>query len=231
MRQVRHGAGRVAGITSPRLVPPGDLYAMLAGTDIPVSPTREVGSPDAACDAADSLGYPVVLKVSRLEHRGAQGIRLGLADAREVAVAYRELASQGPVLVQPQSAPGLEFYVGVRVDPVFGRLLLIGAGGPSIEGLADVVIGRHPLGPERIAELVASTLVGRWLASPASDGLFDLGSLVRIAAAAMQVMARAPQWESLDLNPVVVHRSGATVIDAKAGRRVLTAPRPKERAC
>jgi acyl-CoA synthetase (NDP forming) len=226
----RPGAGRAAGITSPRLVPPGDLYAILAGTDIPVSPTREVDSSDAACAAADSLGYPVVLKVSRLEHRGAQGIRLGLADSRDVAVAYRELASRGPVLVQPQSAPGLEFYVGVRADPVFGRLLLIGAGGPSIEGMADVVIGRHPLGPERIAELVASTLVGRWLASPASGGLFDLGSLVRIAAAAMQVMAGAPQWESLDLNPVVVHRSGATVVDAKAARRILTAPRPKERA-
>jgi acyl-CoA synthetase (NDP forming) len=211
----RHAA---AGVPSPLLIPPGDVQALLAATDIPVLPVREVDSADAACAAADSLGYPVVLKVSRLLHRGVQGIRLGVADSLGVAAAYRELAQQGPVLVQAQSAPGLEFYVGVRADPVFGSLLLVGAGGPAVGELADVVIGRPPLEPERIRALVASTAVGRWLASPASGGLYDIESLVPIAVAAIQVMAEAPQLESLDLNPVVVHHSGATVVDAKASR-------------
>jgi hypothetical protein len=211
----RHAA---AGVPSPLLLPPGDVQALLAATDIPVLPVREVDSADAACAAADSLGYPVVLKVSRLLHRGVQGIRLGVADSLGVAAAYRELAQQGPVLVQAQSAPGLEFYVGVRADPVFGSLLLIGAGGPAVGELADVVIGRPPLEPERIRALVASTAVGRWLGSPASGGLYDIESLVLIAVAAIQVMAEAPQLESLDLNPVVVHHSGATVVDAKASR-------------
>jgi hypothetical protein len=144
--------------------------------------------------------------------------------------AFSELATQGPVLVQAQAPPGVEFYVGVRADPVFGHLLLIGAGGPSVEGLGDVVIGRHPLEPERIRELVESTIVGRWLASPASAGLFDIGSLIHIAVAALRVMARAPQLESLDLNPVVVHRCGATVVDAKARRVNRLRALPRRRA-
>jgi acetate---CoA ligase (ADP-forming) len=212
----RNGRG---GATSPLLVPADDVHVLLSEAGIRVAAAREVDSADAACAAADTCGYPVVLKVSRLLHRGTGGVRLGLEDSGEVAVAYRELAAQGPVLVQPQAPPGLEFYVGVRADPVFGSLLLIGAGGPTMEELDDVVIGRRPLDPGRIGELLLSTRAGQWLASPASMGFFDLGSLVRVAAAATRVLDGAADLESLDLNPVVVHRDGATVVDAKASRR------------
>jgi len=111
----------------------------------------------------------------------------------------------------------------VRADPVFGRLLLIGAGGPGVEELADVAIGREPLEPGRIRDLIASTRAGRWLASPASRALFDIGSLTHVAEQALHAFTRSAGLESLDLNPVVVTAAGATIVDAKAsGRR----PRP-----
>jgi acetate---CoA ligase (ADP-forming) len=229
-----HGrtAGRGPRTTSARLVPAGELSALLSETGLPVAPVREADTAEAACAAADSLGYPVVLKVSRLLHRGPRGVRLGLQDSRQVMAAYRELAPDGPVLVQPQATAGLEFYVGVRADPVFGSLLLIGTGGPAVEELADVVIGRRPLDAERIRGLVGSTRAGRWLVSPASAGLFDLDSLVRIADAALRVVTKAKQLESLDLNPVVVHGRGATVVDAKASRRMTgSAATQKESGC
>jgi acyl-CoA synthetase (NDP forming) len=226
------GRGPAVRATSPRLVPAGELSALLSGAGLPVAPVREADTAEAACAAADSLGYPVVLKASRLLHRGSQGVRLGLQDSRQVTAAYRELAPDGPVLVQPQAPAGLEFYVGVRADPAFGSLLLIGTGGPAVEELADVVIGRYPLDAERIRELVGSTRAGRWLVSPASAGLFDLDSLVRIADAALRVATEAEHLESLDLNPVVVHRRGATVVDAKASRRLHgSAVTQKESAC
>jgi acyl-CoA synthetase (NDP forming) len=200
-------------------IPPFEVEQLLREAGLPVLPAREVGSVQEAVSAAESLGYPAVAKVSRALHRGPGRVRLDLRSADEVAAAYRELAAEGPVLVQPQSAPGLECYVGVRADPVFGRLLLLGAGGPGVEDLADVVIGRDPLDASQIRQLVASTRAGRWLASPASRALFDLGSLVPIAAAALRVLAESPELESLDLNPFVVTEAGAIVVDAKASGR------------
>jgi acetate---CoA ligase (ADP-forming) len=212
-----------------RLMPPADTEALLREAGLPVLPAREAGSAQAARTAADDLGYPVVVKLSRAMHRGPRGVRLGLMNAGEVAAAYAELAADGPVLVQRQSAPGLEFYVGVRADPVFGRLLLIGAGGPGVEQLADIAIGREPLEPGRIRQLVASTLAGRWLASPASRTLYDLGALARIAEQALRVLAGRADLESLDLNPVVVTRAGAIIVDAKAsGRRPPSATAARE---
>jgi succinyl-CoA synthetase beta subunit len=212
-----------APASAEELIPPGEVEALLREAGLPVLCSREVDSAPAARSAAESLGYPVVVKVSRALHRGTHRVRLGLHNADDVAAAYDELAPQGPILVQRQAAAGLEFYVGVRADPVFGRLLLVGAGGPRVEELADIAIAREPLEPGRIGELVAATLAGRWLASPASRALLDLGSLTQVAEKALRAFAQAPGLESLDLNPVVVNQVGATVVDAKAsGRR----PRP-----
>ncbi len=202
-----------------RLLPPFEVGQLLREAGLPVLPAREAGSAEEAVSAAESLGYPAVVKVSRALHRGPGRVRLGLRSAGEVAAAYRELAAEGPVLVQPQSAPGLECYVGVRADPVFGRLLLLGAGGPAVEDLADVVIGRDPLDASQICQLIASTRAWRWLASPASRELFDIGSLAGVAAKALRVLAESPDLESLDLNPVVVTEAGAIVVDAKASGR------------
>jgi len=99
------------------------------------------------------------------------------------------------------------------------RCLAACSGGPGVEDLADVVIGRDPLDASQICQLVASTRAWRWLASPASRTLFDVGSLVPIAAKALRVLAESPDLESLDLNPVVVTEAGAIVVDAKASGR------------
>lgn len=230
------GGGRALGGTElapapcAQLIPPGEVQALLSEAGLPMLPAREVGSAREAASAAESLGYPVVVKVSRALHRGPRGVRLGLGDASEVAAAYRELAAEGPVLVQRQSPPGLECYIGVRADPVFGRLLLLGAGGPGVEELADIVIGRDPLEPGQIRRLVESTQFGRWLTSPASRALFDIGSLVPIAAEALRALAEMPDLESLDLNPVVVTQEGAIVVDAKATGRWPRSARPQLRA-
>jgi acetate---CoA ligase (ADP-forming) len=230
------GRGRALGGTElapapcAQLIPPDEVQALLSEAGLPMLPAREVGSAREATSAAESLGYPVVVKVSRALHRGPRGVRLGLGDASEVAAAYRELAAEGPVLVQRQSPPGLECYIGVRADPVFGRLLLLGAGGPGVEELADIVIGRDPLEPGQIRRLVESTQFGRWLTSPASRALFDIGSLVPIAAEALRALAEMPDLESLDLNPVVVTQEGAIVVDAKATGRWPRSARPQLRA-
>ena len=223
------GGNEPAPAHGAQLIAPGEVEALLSEAGLPVLPAREVGSAQEATSAAESLGYPVVVKVSRALHRGARGVRLGLGDASEVAAAYRELAAEGPVLVQRQSPPGLECYIGVRADPVFGRLLLLGAGGPGVEELADIVIGRDPLEPGQIRRLVASTQFGRWLTSPASRALFDIGSLVPVAVQALRALAELPDLESLDLNPVVVTQEGAIVVDAKATGRWPRSARPQLR--
>jgi len=195
---------------------PEAVLDALSSVGIPTLPTCEVDSAAEALRVAGNLGYPIVLKVARAHHRSAAGVRLGLQSGDEVAGAFDELADLGPVLVQTAVRPGLEFYVGVIADPCFGLLLMVGMGGVNVERARDIAVAHCPVEVHTVSQVIERTVVGRWLDSPASRDLVDLDALVGIAQRATELAATlGSRFRTLDLNPVVVHPSGATVVDAK----------------
>jgi acyl-CoA synthetase (NDP forming) len=188
----------------------------LVAASIPFAEAEEVHTVAEAVQVANRLGYPVVLKVARAGHRGQAGVRTLLDSAVAVERAWDELTGRAPLLLQRQAQPGLEFYVGVMNDPTFGRLLLLGRGGRQVENWQDVAVARLPADRDTITRLLDRTVAGGWLRQPASRGIADLAALVDVAERAAGMAADlGARLQSLDLNPVVVHRSGATVVDAK----------------
>lgn len=195
---------------------PSDALRLLSSAGIPMARGREVATPEEACRAAAEFGYPIVLKVAHAGHRGTAGVRIGLLTQSTVRAAFEELREHVPLLMQPQAQPGLEFYVGTAADPRFGLLLFLGMGGARPERTRDVAVTRCPVDRDAIRQLLTQTAVGRWLDNAASRHLVDLDALVEVACHAVEVSLRlGPQFQSLDLNPVIVHASGATVVDAK----------------
>ena len=201
---------------SPAQLSPDQASDILASGGIPMAEGREVATAEEALEAAAELGYPVVMKVARAGHRGVMGVRMGLRTEVDVKAAFHDLEHQTPLLIQPEAGPGLEFYVGTTVDPRFGLLLFLGMGGERLEGARDVAVARCPVDRTAVWWLLATTRVGRWLGSQNSRRLVDLDALVDIACRAVDVsLGLGPRFESLDLNPVIVHTSGATVVDGK----------------
>lgn len=146
---------------------------ILAAYGIPVVPTRVAESPEAAVEAAEAMGYPVVVKLysHTLTHKTeVGGVQLNLPDAEAVRRAfgqiYRNVTEKaGPehfqgVTVQPFVAAGqsplvgtdgYELILGSSQDPQFGPVLLFGSGGQLVEVFQDRSIGlpppQHHLGP------------------------------------------------------------------------------------
>ena len=112
--------------------------------------------------------------------------------------------------------------VGVTQDPLFGPLLLFGLGGVTAELLADRALRILPVTDEDAHELVrslrTSPLLFGYRGSPPLDvaALEDL--ILRVARLAQDV----PEITEMDLNPIIVHEHGVTVVDAK----VRCAPAP-----
>lgn len=131
---------------------------LLAAYGIPVVPTRVAESPEAAVEAAEQIGYPVVLKLysHTLTHKtDVGGVQLNLPDAESVRRAYRQIQTnvaekagsqhfQG-VTVQPMiRTDGYELILGSSEDPQFGPVLLFGSGGQLVEVFQDRAIGLPP---------------------------------------------------------------------------------------
>lgn len=199
--------------------------ALLADYGIPTLPAEIAESLDAAVAAARRIGFPAVLKTAMpgiLHKTERDGVRLGLADEAALGAAYRDLADRlGPrVLVTRMARPAAELALGATIDPQFGPLVMVGAGGILVEVLRDVAHGLAPFGPS-----TARRLLDRLRVRPLLDGVrgrpgADLAALAdAIANFSAMVAELADLLAEIDVNPLGIGPEGAIALD------VLVVPR------
>ena len=208
-----------------------EAKAVLAACGVPVVPTRAVGSDlDALCSAATDIGYPVVLKIrSRdISHKSdVGGVALDIADAAalrraagtmlERAAAMRPDARLDGFTVQPmlRRPRAHELIVGTSIDPVFGPVLLFGAGGTAVEVLADRAIALPPLNRPLARELIGRTRIARLLAGYRDRPPVAMDALADVPIALARLLADVPEIAELDINPLLADEHGVIALDAR----------------
>lgn len=199
---------------------------LLESFGIPLAGDALTTSAAAAVRAADSFGYPVVMKVASpdVAHKSDAGlVRLDVGSPRQVREVYRELTERAQALVptpriegiqvQQQLTDGAEMIVGLSRDPVFGQVLLVGTGGVFAEVLRDVAVRPLPVDRRDVEEMVASLRGAALLAGARGRPRADTKALVDIAlAVAKLATACGDRLAELDLNPVVVRERGAGAV-------------------
>jgi acyl-CoA synthetase (NDP forming)/GNAT superfamily N-acetyltransferase len=203
--------------------PPDVATGLLSCYGIPLAPGQVVRTADAAVEAADRLGYPVVLKAADpdLVHKTDIGaVRLNLGDPAVVEAAYQAIATavgqpSPPVLVQPMAEAGLELVAGVVHDPVFGSVVMLGLGGVHTEIFADRALRLLPVTDTDAARmwrsLRAAPLLTGYRGQPAADTAAVEDLMMRLGRLAEDL----PELAELDLNPVLVGPRGLIAVDVK----------------
>jgi acetate---CoA ligase (ADP-forming) len=205
---------------------------VLAALDVPVPQMVRIGDAAGAVEAAERIGYPVVLKAvaPELTHKSEHRlVRVGLTDgahvrraAEEVAGTLESLGIGGQLVVAEQVQGELEIYVGLVRDADVGPAVVLGLGGIWAEALdvADVHVG--PVTGWAAWDFVRASRVGV-LAGAARGGALDLAGVVA-AVRAVSELAADPEVLAVDINPLVVSRDRATAVDAVIQRRQLDHP-------
>jgi hypothetical protein len=110
--------------------------------------------------------------------------------------------------------PGVELIVGLRRDPQFGPVVLVGLGGTLTEVLDDVAVLLAPAGAgevlERLRRLRGAAVLQGVRGRPAAD----VDALADLVAAVARHLADHPEVLEIDLNPVIAGPSGAVAVDA-----------------
>jgi acyl-CoA synthetase (NDP forming) len=199
-------------------ISPGEASALrlLAEYGLPVVSVTEIR------DASDAVAtdYPVVLKtaVPDILHKSdVGGVVLNIASREQLLAAYTDMAARlGPeAIVAPMVADGVEMMLGVKVDPQFGPVVLIGFGGVYAETLQDVAYALPPFGVAH-----ARRCVDRLKLRPILDGLrgkpaADIDAFCETASKfSVMIDALRDTVAEVDVNPVIVHESGCTIVDA-----------------
>jgi acyl-CoA synthetase (NDP forming) len=176
----------------------------------------------AAVEAALALGFPLVIKASgaHLEHKTeVGGVVLNVRTEAEVMRAAERLAKlSDTLLVEEMFTDGVaEILIGVIVDPQFGQVLVLGAGGVFTEILSDSVSLLPPWTRASIESALRGLTVGKLLAGYRGKPAADVDALTRaILGVARYASENVAALVELDVNPVIVRPAGlgAVAVDA-----------------
>jgi acetyltransferase len=228
-----------------------EAKAILAAYGIPVTPTMSASTAKAAVQAANHLGYPVVMKIHspQISHKtDVGGVKVGLKNEDEVKAAFEEVTvsarSHEPeaqilgVTMQPLVKPiDFELILGTKKDPLFGPMLLFGLGGIYAEVLKDVAMELPPLNLMLAERLVQRTKVYRLLQGYRNLPPANMEKLAEMIMRLAQLVTDFPEIVELDINPLFISRGQPLAGDARmvvepspvsAPRHLIIAPYPNQ---
>jgi acyl-CoA synthetase (NDP forming) len=206
----------VGGPSGPNTLSETDALTMLGDYGLPVVPVTAVNNESDAV----AVNYPVVLKtaVPGILHKSdVGGVVLNIASQDQLLAAYTDMAKRlGPeAIVTPMVDEGIEMMLGVKLDPQFGPVVLIGFGGIHAETLKDVAFALPPFSAAH-----ARRCLDRLKLRPMLDGLrskppADIDAFCETAARfSAMIDALRDTLSEVDVNPIIVHESGCTIVDA-----------------
>lgn len=117
--------------------------------------------------------------------------------------------------------PVAELMVGLRRDPDFGLVCVLGAGGVEVELERDVTTLLLPAGEDAILEALRGLRVGRRLAGFRGRPAGDAAAFARLVTAlADRMLAPGHDLAEIELNPVFVlpEGQGVVAVDALVSR-------------
>lgn len=204
--------------------------ALLHAFAIPVTPSIECHSANDALVAAESLGFPVAMKIHSegITHKSdVGGVRLNIGNANAIRSTYLDLLEEVQnkypdvkiegVTVEPMHLPahGRELLVGVIRDPVFGPAITFGIGGTQVEVVRDRAIALPPLNTFLAEKMITQTRVARLLGNFRNMPAVKLDALVQVLRRVSEMVCELPEIKALDINPLIADENGVMALDAR----------------
>ena len=195
---------------------------------VPISEHYLVSSEDEAVEAAERLGYNVAMKIASphiLHKSDAGGVMLGLQDEKAVREAFTRIVNNckkyNPeadirgCLISPMADKGIEIIIGTKTDDQFGPVVMFGLGGIMVAVMKDVSFRVIP-----VSEYWAETMIDEIKSSVIFDGFrgrppSDKKAIVKLIQKVSEIVQAYPLIDEIDLNPIIVHNEGLTIVDAR----------------
>ncbi len=192
---------------------------------INVPPSILAHDAEEAVKAADSFGYPIVMKLMSqdvLHKTDAKAVIVDLKTSDDIRHTFQDFMHRFEnvkiegVLVEKMVDKGIELIIGTNTDDDFGPVILFGIGGVLVEAIKDVVFRMCPTTKEQsleaINEIKAKVLL---------EGFRGLPTVDKDALADLIVQLSKLAWEykddilEMDINPVIANSSGLYPVDAR----------------
>ncbi|MCS7169146.1 MAG: acetate--CoA ligase family protein [Candidatus Kapabacteria bacterium] len=215
-------------------IPEDIAFRVLEAYGFPLLPWASARTPEEAVQAAHTLGFPVALKVLSpdiihkfdiggvlLHLDSAETILRGFQQIRDSVSHHAPEARFEGVIVQKMGMRGYELIVGIKRDPQFGPIVMVGLGGIYVEVFRDVAFRIAPLRERSAYQMLKETRVSALLRGVRGQPPSDIGAVAETLLRLSQLSLEQPLIEELDINPLLVYPrgNGVAVVDVRIAVR------------
>ena len=201
---------------------------LFAAHGAPVTKDLLAGTADEAAEIAKKIGNDVALKIVspdilhksdaggvKIKLRTEKDIRNGFNAIMESAQKFNANADIRGILVSPMAAEGVEVIIGTKYDDQFGPVIMYGLGGIMVEILKDVSFSVLPITPTNARKMIEQTKFYPILNGARGKPPLDTKSLRKLLMLCSEIVEAYPEIHEMDLNPVIVHEKGLSIVDAR----------------
>lgn len=183
-----------------------------------------------AVSLANEIGYPVVLKIESpdINHKSdVGGVALDLENDDIVRAAYNSIIEKVSKYVPDAHIEGctvqkmieirdsVEMILGIKKDPVFGTVILIGMGGMEAELIKDQRLEFPPLNERLASQMLESLKIYPLLKGYRGSSEKNMSKLIEVMIRLSYLAADYPEIEELDINPIIVTKDDVVALDAR----------------
>jgi acetyltransferase len=185
-------------------------------------------SEDEAVRFAKKIGKPVAMKIVSpdiIHKSDARGVRLGIKAEDDVRGAFNSIIKNAKeycpdadirgILISPMAEKGLEVIIGTKIDEQFGPIIMYGLGGIMVEILHDVSFRVVPISRRSAKKMIEDTKSFPILKGVRGQETRDIKALEDLLLICSEVMEAYPEIIEMDLNPVIVHEKGLSIVDVR----------------
>jgi acetate---CoA ligase (ADP-forming) len=198
-----------------------EARSLMESAGVPFVKARQVAKLAEARTSAKEIGYPVVLKALAAGHKSdTGGVKLGIEGESQLAAAFKEMAARLKPLAfsveQMAAGPNaVELIIGVRGDPSFGPVVVVGMGGAYAEVLQDVAVALAPITQKVAEELIRSLRGAPLLVGTRGVPALDVRAAARAVVALSILASDRSDFAEMEINPLLVTREGVLALDAR----------------
>lgn len=190
---------------------------VLAAYGVRVCRSQFARTEDEAADAANAVGYPVVMKMTSktTSHKtDVGGVRVGIASEEALRAEYRDLVAKleekglldglEGVIIQEMVSGKREMVCGIATDPQYGPMMMFGLGGVFVEVMKDVAFRIAPLTDVEARDMVRSVKAYKLLEGARGTTPAQIERVEETLLRLSQLSAELPFIDELDINPLII---------------------------
>ncbi|MFW6223070.1 MAG: acetate--CoA ligase family protein, partial [Bacteroidota bacterium] len=195
-----------------------NVQALLDAAGITRAGEAVVTTVSEAIEAAQGLGFPVVMKVVGPVHKSdVGGVVLNVKDAEAVGKEFNrmmQIKDTKAILMQPMLS-GVELFVGAKHEDKFGHMVLCGLGGIFIEVLKDVNVGLAPIDTNESLGMIRNLKGYKILQGVRGQEKVNEEHFAEIVTRVSALVSVAPEIFEMDLNPLLGRSDKVVAVDAR----------------